>query len=333
MDKPSAIPYNIPSRNRPHNRGAINRKGRTQMERSTRQIRGWALLLVLLVATAGLNGQSRQSSRTVRVMSYNIRYGTANDGENHWEKRRDFLVECIRQFDPDLLGTQETLGFQRDYLAKALPVYEVLGVGRDDGAEKGEMTALYFRRDRFEKLEGGHFWLSETPEIPASKSWDTALTRMATWVRLRDRQDPRARPILFLNTHFDHRGEQARLESARLIRRRVEVWARDHRVIVTGDFNAGEGTEPYLALFGLPGAGKEGDATASPLVDTYRAVFAVRGTEEGTFSGFKVENLRGPRIDWIGSSREWKVRDARIDRTQREGRTPSDHFAVTAIVE
>jgi endonuclease/exonuclease/phosphatase family metal-dependent hydrolase len=209
----------------------------------------------------------------------------------------------------------------------------VLGVGRDDGAEKGEMTALYFRRDRFEKLEGGHFWLSETPEIPGSVSWDSALTRMATWVRLRDRRDPRARPILFLNTHFDHRGQQARLESARLIRRRVEVWARDHRVIVTGDFNAGEGTEPYLALFGPSGAGKDGDATASPLTDTYRAVVAVRGSEEGTFSGFKVENLRGPRIDWIGSSREWKVRDARIDRTQRDGRTPSDHFAVTTIVE
>ncbi|MGA1367092.1 MAG: endonuclease/exonuclease/phosphatase family protein [Blastocatellia bacterium] len=303
------------------------------MGRSTGQIRTWGLWLVLLLTAGGLSGQSVQSSRTVRVMSYNIRYGTANDGENHWDKRRTFLLDTIRQFDPDLLGTQETLGFQRDYLAESLPSYEVLGVGRDDGAEKGEMTALYFKRDRFEKLEGGHFWLSETPEIPASKSWDTALTRMATWVRLRDRQDPRAKPILFLNTHFDHRGQQARLESARLLRRRVATWGRDHRVIVTGDFNAGEGTDPYLALFGSEETGKGGAGTASPLLDTYRVVSPVRGMEEGTFSGFKAENLRGPRIDWIGASRDWKVRDARIDRTQREGRTPSDHFAVTAIVE
>ena len=165
------------------------------MERSMGQIRAWGLLLVLLLATGGLTGQPAQSSRTVRVMSYNIRYGTANDGENHWDKRRVFLIDTIRQFDPDLLGTQETLGFQRDYLAKALPTYEVLGVGRDDGAEKGEMTALYFKRDRFEKLDGGHFWLSETPEIPASKSWDTALTRMATWVRLRDRRNPAPCPL------------------------------------------------------------------------------------------------------------------------------------------
>ncbi|MFZ4629211.1 MAG: endonuclease/exonuclease/phosphatase family protein, partial [Blastocatellia bacterium] len=154
------------------------------MGRSMRQIRTWGLWLVLLLTAGGLSGQSAQSSRTVRVMSYNIRYGTANDGENHWDKRRTFLVDTIRQFDPDLLGTQETLGFQRDYLAEALPGYETLGVGRDDGAEKGEMTALYFKRERFEKLDGGHFWLSETPEIPASKSWDAALTRMATWVRL-----------------------------------------------------------------------------------------------------------------------------------------------------
>ena len=210
---------------------------------------------------------------------------------------------------------------------------EMRGVIPLDGFHIPRSLRKAIKRERFEKLDGGHFWLSETPEIPASKSWDTALTRMATWVRLRDRRNPRAQPILFLNTHFDHRGKQARLESARLLRRRVESWRQDHRVIVTGDFNAGEGTDPYLALFGSEETGKGGAGTASPLLDTYRVVSPARGAEEGTFSGFKAENLRGPRIDWIGASRDWQVRDARIDRTQREGRTPSDHFAVTAIVE
>jgi endonuclease/exonuclease/phosphatase family metal-dependent hydrolase len=293
---------------------------------------GATTCLVLLSLAVWLPvGGASQGHREVRIMSYNIRYGTANDGENHWEKRREFLFETIRHFDPDLLGTQETLAFQRDQLATALPAYDSLGVGRDDGALKGEMTALFYRRERFEKLEGGHLWLSETPDVPASKSWDAALTRMATWVRLRDRLDPQAKPILFLNTHFDHRGQVARHESARLLRRRVATWGADHRVIVTGDFNAGEDTPPYRAFFQEDTEG--GFTGRSPLLDTFRVVHQERGAEEGTFSGFQPGNIKGPRIDWIAVDRQWKVRSATIDRTARNGQTPSDHFAVTAIVE
>jgi endonuclease/exonuclease/phosphatase family metal-dependent hydrolase len=289
---------------------------------------GPLFLLVLLICCASRSAPAQGDRRAaeVRVMSFNIRYGTAKDGDNHWEKRKDFLVETIRAFDPDLLGTQETLGFQRDYLAAKLPGYEVLGVGRDDGREGGEMTALYFKRDRFEKLDGGHFWLSETPEKPGSKSWDAALTRMATWVKLGDRRDPRARPLVFLNTHFDHRGEQARLEAARLLRRRVAEWGRTCRVVVTGDFNAGEGSAPYQALFG------PGEGGPSPLLDAYRAAHPARAANEGTFTGFKADATDGPRIDWIGVSREWRVVSAAIDRTARDGRTPSDHFPVTAVL-
>jgi endonuclease/exonuclease/phosphatase family metal-dependent hydrolase len=287
-------------------------------------------LVVVALLACGLchvaPGQSGGRASDVRVMSFNIRYGTAQDGENHWDKRKEFLVETIKAFDPDLLGTQETLGFQRDYLAENLPGYDVLGVGRDDGREGGEMTALYFKRARFEKLEGGHFWLSETPEKPGSKSWDAALTRMATWVKLRDRRDPQSRPLVFVNTHFDHRGERARLEAARLLRRRVAEWGRTCRVVVTGDFNAGEGSEPYQALFG---AGEDGP---SPLSDAYRAAYPGRDRREGTFTGFKAEATDGPRIDWIGVSREWRVVSAAIDRTARDGRLPSDHFPVTAVL-
>ncbi|MBL8189887.1 MAG: endonuclease/exonuclease/phosphatase family protein, partial [Acidobacteria bacterium] len=159
-----------------------------------------AVMVCLLIPSAF--GQTGKAPTEVRVMSYNIRYGTANDGENHWEKRKDFLIETIKAFNPDLLGTQETLGFQRDFLAEKLSGYEALGVGRDDGKEKGEMTALYFKRSRFEKLDGGHFWLSETPDVPGSKSWDTSLTRMVSWVKLRDKLQPKAKPIMFFNTHF-----------------------------------------------------------------------------------------------------------------------------------
>jgi endonuclease/exonuclease/phosphatase family metal-dependent hydrolase len=286
------------------------------------------LLIALLAAFCVLPapGQADKQTLDVRVMSYNIRYGTAKDGENHWDNRKDFLIETIQAFDPDLLGTQETLGFQRDYLAGKLAGYEVLGVGRDDGGSTGEMTALYFKRDRFEKLDGGHFWLSETPDKPGSKSWDTALTRMATWVKLRDRRQPKAKPVVFFNTHFDHRGQQARLESARLLRRRVAEIAAQCRVIVTGDFNSGQDSPPYRALFGAE------DAHASPLRDAYRLLHPARAADEGTFSDFKAGAVNGPRIDWIGLSAGWQALGATIDRTEREGRTPSDHFAVTAIL-
>ncbi len=283
-------------------------------------------LLVLGLAAQSAVKQPTSQPSDVRVMTFNIRYGTANDGENHWDKRKDFLIDTIKAFDPDLLGTQETLGFQRDYLAEKLKEYDVLGVGRDDGREAGEMMALYFKRSRFEKLDSGHFWLSETPDKAGSKSWDTSLPRMVTWVKLRDRKQRSARPIAFFNTHFDHRGREARLESSRLIRRRVLAVVASGPVIVTGDFNTGEATEPYLALFDVEGGVK------SPLSDTYRMAHAKRETNEGTFSNFAAGTNDGPRIDWIAVSSEWSVVSAEIDRTQRAGRFPSDHFPVTAIL-
>jgi endonuclease/exonuclease/phosphatase family metal-dependent hydrolase len=285
-----------------------------------------ALALTLLSHLPSLAGAADEQPLDVRVMTFNIRYGTANDGENRWDNRRQWLVETVKAFNPDLLGTQETLGFQRDYLAEQLPGYGVLGVGRDDGKEQGEMMALYYKRDRFKQLDAGHFWLSETPERAGSKSWDSSLPRMVTWIKLQDLKRADAPPIAFFNTHFDHRGPQARLQSARLIREQVGALGRGCSLIVTGDFNAGEGSEPYKSLFAEQGG------QPSPLVDCFRAVHAQRGTEEGTASGFRANNTRGQRIDWIACSRDWTVVSAAIDRTAKDGRTPSDHFPVTVIL-
>ena len=152
------------------------------------------------------------ASEPVRVMSFNIRYGTADDGVNAWPKRKQFLTDTIAAFDPDLLGTQETLAFQRDELLGLLHRYEAAGVGRDDGREKGEMAALFWKPARFEKIAGGDFWLSPTPETVGSKGWDAALPRIATWVKLADKANQAAAPILLLNTHFDHQGAEARRE-------------------------------------------------------------------------------------------------------------------------
>lgn len=280
--------------------------------------------LLLELAAESTRADDLPATNEVRVMSFNIRYGTAKDGENNWDRRKEFLVGTITAFDPDLLGTQETLGFQRDHLAETLVGYEVLGVGRNDGKEDGEMMALYFRTERFRKLDAGHFWLSETPQITGSKSWDSSLPRMVTWVKLSDLRNVSAPPLAFFNTHFDHQGPTARLESARLLRRQIETIGSGCSIVVTGDFNTAEASDPYQALFQLD------DKQASPVVDTFRVAHPARDPMEGTFSGFRSDATDGSRIDWIGASRDWEIAEAAIDRTAREGRTPSDHFPVTA---
>ncbi len=284
------------------------------------------LLLLVMLVLAPYYQKTAPSVPDLRVMSFNIRYGTADDGENRWENRKDFLVDTIKAFDPDLLGTQETLAFQKDFLAARLPDHDVFGVGRNDGREAGEMAALYYRRSRFEKMDGGHFWLSETPDQIGSKGWDAALPRMVTWVKLRDRQYRNVKPLVLFNTHFDHRGVRARVESARLLRRRIDTLNDTVRVIVTGDFNSAEASEAYQALFGPI------DGRRSPVVDAYRAAHPERTANEASFSNFVGGRLDGPRIDWIATSRDWLVVSSAIDRTERNGRFPSDHFPVTAVV-
>ncbi len=265
------------------------------------------------------------AAEPIRVMSFNLRYGTANDGENRWELRKEFVADTIRASDPDLLGTQETVGFQRDFLAAELSGYANLGVGRDDGGDEGEMMAVFYKTSRFEQLDEGHFWLSESPDKVGSKSWDSSLPRMCTWVKLRDRTAPDDRPILLMNTHFDHRGPVARRESAVIIRRMADRLGEGCDIVVTGDFNAAINSDPHRTLVRTgPEAGR--------FVDTY-AVAAPEGEPgEGTFSGFLSSEVDGNRIDWLLVRGEWEVVSAKINRTAREGRTPSDHFPVEAVL-
>lgn len=280
-----------------------------------------ALALAVLILSPSF---SSAASPTIKVVSFNIRVGSARDGDNSWQFRKENLVETVKSLAPDLLGTQETLLFQKDFIAKNLPEYTVFGVGREDGGEKGEMMALFWRTERFQKVDGGHFWLSETPETVGSKSWDSSLPRMATWVRLRDRLDEDAQPVFFINTHFDHRGQEARSQSAKLIRERIANLAEGCSVILTGDFNATEGSAPYRALFA------DSREMKSPLVDTYRTIHKKPGENEGTPSAFRTDMKSPKRIDWIGCSRDWAVEKAGIDREGYQGRYPSDHYAVFA---
>ncbi|MCD8035667.1 MAG: endonuclease/exonuclease/phosphatase family protein [Alistipes sp.] len=197
-------------------------------------------LFFLLALTAAVSCNTPQD---LTVMTLNMRYDNPEDGVNNWRFRRERVGELIRSEAVDLLGTQEVLANQFDDLQALLPGYCAVGVGREDGARAGEFNAVFFRSDRFELLDSGVFWLSEEPETPGSKGWDGACERLATWVMLRDKS---GRELLFINTHLDHIGEQARREGVALLLLRIETLRGDRPVILTGDFNA-EPSSPVIA--------------------------------------------------------------------------------------
>ena len=285
----------------------------------------FATTTVLLLLTSCFVASAEPHCRELRVMSFNVRYGTAPDGDNHWRNRQGHVADTVRAFEPDLLGVQEALAFQRDYLDEQLPVHEAFGVGRDHGDDRGEMTAVFYRRDRFERLDGGHLWLSETPDVAGSKGWDARLPRMATWIKLRDRTAG-GEIVWFFNTHFDHLGLEARLESAKLLRERIAAMSEGRRAIIVGDFNAMEASPPYVVFFG-----NDGEETP-PLVDTYRGVHPQKSELEGTLSFFHGAPAAGGRIDWIGVTPDWTVNAANIVHAARDGRAPSDHFPVSTVL-
>jgi endonuclease/exonuclease/phosphatase family metal-dependent hydrolase len=264
---------------------------------------------------------SAAEGQTLRMMSFNVRYSAANDGLDGWNNRKEFLLETIKDFQPSLLGTQEVLDDQREFLAAKLPEYTCIGVGRDDGKKAGEYSTIFVKKSEFDIQDSGTFWLSETPTVPGSKSWNTACTRVVTWARLKDKA---GLEFMYINTHWDHRSDKARQESAKLMRK----WLGEHGnlpVVVTGDFNCIEDDPAYAVLLAK-------DDAKLPLTDAYREVHPERSKEEASFHAFK-GNALGSRIDWILHSKELKATDAQIDRRKKNERYPSDHFAVTAVLE
>lgn len=268
------------------------------------------------------------ASDTLRVLSFNIRYDNPDDGPDAWPHRKEAVANLIRDQQVDVAGLQEALKGQIDDLQALLPEYAWLGVGREDGAEQGEFAPIFYRRDRLDTLRWGAFWLSETPDIPGSRSWDAALERIATWAVLRDRQTGAA--FLAANTHFDHRGAEARTKSAELIAERLGTLAAAHAgeandeaktlpVALTGDFNARENSAPYAVL-------------ANAFSD---ALYASEQPHEGplsTWNGFEAI-APGARIDYVFVSVGVSVYAHRIlpDKTA-SGRFPSDHLPALAEI-
>lgn len=186
---------------------------------------------IIFISCGGAGG-----SNQITVMSYNIRYNEPNDGEHKWDLRKNSTLEMFKDIKPELVGMQEVLKDQFDYIADNMDDYEVIGTGRDDGAFGGEMMAVMYLKKRFELINTDNFWLSETPER-VSKGWDGACNRMVTWLQLRDKRTDKE--IFFFNTHLDHIGPEARLGGSQLIVNKIKEIAGDNIVFLTGDFNAG----------------------------------------------------------------------------------------------
>ena len=281
-----------------------------------------ALIALGLMLASPLGARQAPPADPLAVMSFNIRYGTANDGENRWENRREALFALMRTENADLVGLQEALYGQIQEILAAVPGYAVAGVGRDDGRTKGEFSAILFRANRFTLSDAGTFWFSDTPEVVASTSWGNTITRICSWARFIDRD---GRAFWHYNVHLDHQSQPSRERSTELLARRIAARAeRGEPAIVTGDFNVGESNPALTALAGTA-------AAPGPFVDTFR-VLHPDVKDAGTFTGFDATRITGDKIDYVFVPRGTEVLSAAIVRTAANGRSPSDHFPVTARV-
>ena len=275
-------------------------------------------LLALLALASGCNSakcvNTKQSE--LAVMSFNIRNGKANDGENRWDKRKPLVYQVINQYQPDLVGLQEAYRFQMDQLIENLPRFGEIGTGRDGGT-RGEYSAILYLKERFTVQDQGTFWLSDTPD-KVSRHWGNRYHRVCTWAHLIDKTTGRA--LYIYNTHFDHQSQNARLKSAQLIAKHIDNRPSKDPVIFTGDFNAGE-DNPAIKLL------KHNHA----LRDTFRVLHPDQqhvGTGNGGYTGKR----DGAKIDYIFVTPGIETLTAHIDQQPRDGRYLSDHYPVTATL-
>jgi endonuclease/exonuclease/phosphatase family metal-dependent hydrolase len=266
------------------------------------------------------------------VMSFNIRDGTFRDGENRWENRRHILFDVLRRHDCDIVGLQEAYRFQIDQICEAAPQYGWIGVGRDDGKDKGEHSATLYRKEKLDVVEQGTFWFSDMPDKPGSATWGNTITRICTWGRFIHK--PSGTAFYVFNLHLDHISQPSREKSAVFLERRIAARRHPDPVIVTGDFNSGEKNWVIQYLQGrrsLKDARGVAGMAPIPLVDTFRLIHP-DAKEVGTFHEFK-GGRNGEKIDFILALPGLRVLDADILHDAENGRYPSDHFPVMTVFD
>lgn len=271
------------------------------------------LFFLLLCNLSFLTGQE------LDVLTYNIRYDNPDDGLNSWENRKAFLISQLNFYEPDIFGTQEVLVHQLTAISDGMPGYAHIGKGRDDGAEAGEYSAIFYNTRIVDMLQEGMFWLSETPETP-SKGWDAAIKRVCTYGLFKIKGENRS--FWVFNTHFDHIGEVARKESVSLILRKIrEINKQGLPVILMGDLNL----EPdHTAIQSL----------AAEMDDTRVLAGKKAFGPEGTYNGFQFQEPLTRRIDYIFTSvGDFELLKYAVLSDSRDVRYPSDHLPVIARLE
>ena len=257
------------------------------------------------------------ASAMLRVMTFNVRQPDQDDGENNWTNRRDLLVETILEKDPDVIGTQELFVLQADYIRERAPQYAWFGAGRF-GDHEDKHVGVFYKKDRLRLASHGDVWLSETPDVPGSSSWDIIRPRQLTWGAF---EGDGIGSFTVFNTHFPYRAveDEARRKTARLIRSRLAALRLTVPVVLTADFNSPAGGEIYQLL-------------SSELRDAWCDA-AVRRGPDGTLNFFGRKGPSDRRIDWILYRGPWRVVDAETVTNARDGRYPSDHFPVVATFD
>lgn len=252
-------------------------------------------------------------AQDLTVMSFNIRLNVESDKENAWPQRKQDVADLLTYYHPDYFGVQEALPEQMKDIKAGLKNYDYIGVGRDDGKEKGEFSALFYDTNRLEVVKSGTFWLSETPEKP-SKGWDAALNRICTYAVFKDKKSKKE--FLAMNLHFDHIGNVARVRSSELILKKIkELNPKNLPVTLSGDFNLTDDSKPIKIL-------------SQNMKDTFYHSETKHYGPVGTFTAFNVNEIPKERIDYI-FTKGFTIRSHRHINDRRENLLyPSDHFPV-----
>jgi len=255
------------------------------------------------------------SSAQTNVCTFNIKYENPKEGVHQWENRKVQILRFIKIEDLDILGLQEVVHSQIEFLEQGLSEYARIGVARDDGKSKGEYSPIFYKTDRYEVIDSATFWLSPNPEIPA-KAWDAALPRVCTWARFIDLKSKET--ILVLNTHFDHVGQEARAKSVDLIMSKIEDLNHNGKVILMGDFNLEPQTEPIQKVIN------------SDLNDAFETELNLGPV--GTYNAFKIGENYDRRIDYV-FYQGFKVKTYKTYSLRIQDTFLSDHFPVVVEFE
>ncbi|MGO3804765.1 MAG: endonuclease/exonuclease/phosphatase family protein [Sphingobacterium sp.] len=273
----------------------------------------------LVIAAVFVLGFLSSRAQELTVATFNIRMKTDADTGNLWDDRKSALTGLIKFHEFEIFGVQEAFHMQLDDVKGALPGFSYVGVGRDDGAQKGEHSAIFFNTKRFKAIKDGTFWLSPTDTEHPNKGWDAALPRICTWGVFEDIEN--GKQFIFMNTHFDHVGVKARSESAKLILAKATEFASGLPLILTGDFNIDENNEAYSTL------AKSG--VVHDIYDLAQIVYE----PNSTFNAWGKRISPKGRIDHIFVTKPFKVHKYGILTDTYLGKFPSDHFPVIGVLE